>query len=416
MPSPPSPPLLRRVPPEVWVGLAWCVAAGYPAVRLGGQAAQHPGAAAHGGWAFTLADTAVAFAGAALVRRLPVLSVVLLLIAAFTETDGWAGGAQVPPGALLAVDTALCLITATRPRRSSRAAFALVMAFLVLHIGMVHGNTVGIFTGTHIGSADGAALLALVAWLVGRSVRQNREHAEALSARAAEEAVTVERLRIAREMHDTVAHSLGIVALQAGAARRVIDRRPERAKQALGEIEAAGRESLAALRRMLVVLRRADGEASATVPQGLADLDRLAGATTAAGVRVEVRRHGEPGPLPPEVDLAAFRIVQESVTNVVRHADVGACVVTVDHRAAGELSVEVTDRGGGPGKGPGGGFGLAGLRERVALLRGEFEAGPLPGGGFRVAARLSVPVSVPVSVSVSALVSGPGSSVEEAGA
>ncbi|MGW3230510.1 sensor histidine kinase [Kitasatospora sp. NPDC001095] len=412
MPSPPSPPLLRRVPPEAWVGLAWCVAAGYPAVRLGGQAAQHPGAAAHGGWAFTLADTAVAFAGAALVRRLPVLSVVLLLVAAFTETDGWAGGAQVPPGALLAVDTALCLITATRPRRSSRAAFALVMAFLMLHIGMVHGNTVGIFTGTHIGSADGAALLALVAWLIGRSVRQNREHAEALSARVAEEAVTAERLRIAREMHDTVAHSLGIVALQAGAARRVIDRRPERAKQALGEIESAGRETLATLRRMLFVLRRADGEASATVPQGLADLDRLAGATTAAGVRVEVRRHGEPGPLPPEVDLAAFRIVQESVTNVVRHADVGACVVTVDHRAAGELSVEVADRGSGSGEGPGGGFGLAGLRERVALLRGEFEAGPLPGGGFRVAARLPVPVPASASVSVS----GPGSSVEEAGA
>ncbi|MFE7528822.1 sensor histidine kinase [Kitasatospora sp. NPDC057542] len=406
MPSPPSPPLLRRVPPEVWVGLAWCVAAGYPAVRLGGDAAQHPGAAAHGGWAFTLADTVVAFAGAALMRRLPVLSVALLLVAAFTETDGWAGGAQVPPGALLAVDTALCLITATRPRRSSRAAFALVMAFLVLHIGLVRGSTVGIFTGTHIGSADGAALLALVAWLVGRSVRQNREHAEALGARAAEEAVTAERLRIAREMHDTVAHSLGIVALQAGAARRVIDRRPERAKQALGEIEAAGRDTLAALRRMLVALRRADGEA--TVPQGLADLDRLAGATTAAGVRVEVRRHGEPGPLPPEVDLAAFRIVQESVTNVVRHADIGACVVVVDHRTPEELSVEVTDRGRGRGQGPGGGFGLAGLRERVALLSGEFEAGPLPGGGFRVAARLPVPVD--------GAGSAPGPSGTEAGA
>ncbi|MBD0669881.1 sensor histidine kinase, partial [Streptomyces sp. CBMA156] len=392
MPSSPAQPLFRRVPPEVWVGLAWCVAAGYPAVRMGGDAAQHPGAAAHGGLAFTLADTVVAFAGAALVRRLPVLSVALLLVAAFTETDGWAARAQVAPGALLAVDTALCLITATRPRRSSRAAFALVMVFLVLHLGMVSGDTVGVFTGTHIGSADGAALLALVAWLVGRSVRQNREHAEALGARAAEEAVAAERLRIAREMHDTVAHSLGIVALQAGAARRVIDRRPERAKEALGEIETAGRDTLAALRRMLVALRRADGEASEVAPQGLADIDRLAGATTAAGVRVEVRRHGEPGPLPPEVDLAAFRIVQESVANVVRHAGVGACVVAVDHRTVGELSVEVTDEGrgrdraAGPsgavsgavgrvGAGPGAGFGLVGLRERVGLLRGEFEAG-----------------------------------------
>ncbi|WP_371521888.1 sensor histidine kinase [Kitasatospora sp. NBC_01300] len=394
----PSPPLFRRISPEVWVGLAWCVAAAYPAVLLGGNARYHGGAAAHGGLAFTLADTAVAFAGAALVRRLPVLAVALLFVAAFTETDGWAAGTQVPPASLLAVDVALCLITATRPRRSSRAAFALVMSLLVLHIGLVHGNTVGIFTGTHIGSADGAALLALVAWLIGRSMRQNREHARALSTRAATEAVTAERLRIAREMHDTVAHTIGIVALQAGAARRVIDTRPERAKQALGEIENAGRDTLAGLRRMLVALRQADGETSATTPHGLANLDRLAAATTAAGVRVEVRRRGEQGPLPPEIDLSAFRVIQESVTNVVRHADTRSCEVLVDRRTAGEVAVEITDRGRGTGPGTGRdggtGFGLAGLRERVGLLDGEFEAGPRPEGGFRVAARLPIPGAV----------------------
>ncbi|MFH8385650.1 sensor histidine kinase [Kitasatospora sp. NPDC018058] len=398
MPATPPPPLFRRIPPEAWVALAWCVAAAYPAVMLGGTARLHRGAAAHGGLAFTLADTAVAFLGAALVRRLPVLSITLLLIATWTETDGWAAATQVPPAALLAVDVALFLITATRPRRSSRTAFALAAVFLVLHIGLVRGNTVGIFTGTHIGSADGAALLALVAWLAGRSVRQNREHAEALSSRAAAEAVTAERLRIAREMHDTVAHSIGIVALQAGAAHRVIDRRPERAKQALGEIEAAGRETLAALRRMLVALRQADGEASDTAPPGLADLDRLAVTTTAAGVRVTVRREGRQAPLPPEIDLSAFRIIQESVTNVVRHAEVGDCLVTVDRSREGELAVEITDRGRGRGRGrggaPGAGFGLAGLRERVALLHGEFEAGPRPGGGFRVAARLPIPEQV----------------------
>ncbi|MFD8706002.1 sensor histidine kinase [Kitasatospora sp. NPDC059648] len=389
MPATPTPPLFRHVPPEAWTALAWCVAVAYPALLLRGTGRLYGGAAAHGGLPFTLADTAVAFAGAALVRRVPVLSVAVLLIATWTETDGWAAKSQVPAVALLAVDVALFLITARAPRRSSRAAFALVMTFLVLHIGLVPGNTVGIFTGTHIGTADGAALLALVAWLAGRSLRQNREHAEALSSRAAAEAVTAERLRIAREMHDTVAHSIGIVALQAGAARRVIDRRPERAKQALGEIESAGRETLAALRRMLVALRQADGEVSHTVPQGLADLDRLAATTTAAGVRVEVRRSGEPGPLPPEIDLSAFRIIQESVTNVLRHADVRDCLVTVG-RTAGELRVEITDRGRGHGTAPGG-FGLAGLRERVALLHGEFEAGPRPEGGFRVAARLPVP-------------------------
>ncbi|MFJ4184498.1 sensor histidine kinase [Kitasatospora sp. NPDC089509] len=393
MPATPRAPLFRRVPPEAWVALAWCVAVAYPAVLLGGTARLHQGAALHGGLAFTLGDTAIAFVGAALVRRLPVLSVALLLFATWMETDGFSAKNQVPPCALLAVYVALFLITARSPRRSSRAAFGLAALFLVLHIGLVRGNTVGIFTGTHIGEADGAALLALVAWLAGRSVRQNREHAETLSSRAAVEAVTAERLRIAREMHDTVAHSIGIVALQAGAARRVIDRRPERAKQALGEIETAGRETLAALRRMLVALRQADGEVSDTVPAGLADLDRLAEATTAAGVRVEVRRTGEPGPLPPEIDLSAFRIVQESVTNVVRHAQARDCLVTVG-RTAGELSVEVTDRGRGHGSTPGTGFGLAGLRERVALLHGEFEAGPRPDGGFRVAARLPIPESV----------------------
>ncbi|MFJ9844373.1 sensor histidine kinase [Kitasatospora sp. NPDC101155] len=390
MPATPPPPLFRRVPPEAWVALAWCVAVGYPAVLLRDTGRLHHGAAAHGGLPFTLADTAVAFLGAALVRRMPILSVAILLIATWTETDGWAAKNQVPPAALLAVDVALFLITARGTRRGSRAAFALVMTFLVLHMGLVRGNTVGIFTGTHIGSADGAALLALVAWLGGRSLRQNREHAEALSSRAAAEAVTAERLRIAREMHDTVAHSIGIVALQAGAARRVIDRRPERAKQALGEIEAAGRETLAALRRMLVALRQADGEVSDTAPQGLADLDRLAETTTAAGVRVEVRREGQQAPLPTEIDLSAFRIIQESVTNVVRHAEVRDCLVTVG-RTAGELSVEITDRGRGHGTAPGSGFGLAGLRERVALLHGEFEAGPRPDGGFRVAARLPIP-------------------------
>ncbi|MFD5462405.1 sensor histidine kinase [Kitasatospora sp. NPDC127059] len=390
MSATPTAPLIRRVPAEAWVALAWCVAVAYPAVLLRDTGWRQHGAAAHGGLPFALATTVVAFAGAAQVRRRPVLSVVVLLIATWTETDGWAAKSQVPPAALLAVDVALFVITAGARRRSSRAASALVMTFLVLHIGLVPGNTVGIFTGTHIGTADGAALLALVAWLAGRSVRQNREHAEALSSRAAVEAVTAERLRIAREMHDTVAHSIGIVALQAGAARRVIDRRPERAKQALGEIETAGRETLAALRRMLVALRQADGEVSDTVPAGLADLDRLAATTTAAGVRVELRRAGEPGPLPPEIDLSAFRIIQESVTNVVRHAQVRDCLVTVN-RAAGELSVEITDRGRGHGSAPGSGFGLAGLRERVALLHGEFEAGPRPGGGFRVAARLPIP-------------------------
>jgi signal transduction histidine kinase len=155
---------------------------------------------------------------------------------------------------------------------------------------------------------------------------------------------------------------------------------------------------------MLGALREAD---RAPAP-GLADLDRLAAATTAAGVHVDVRWRGEPGAaLPPEIDLSAFRIIQESVTNVVRHAGTGSCRVTVDCRQEGELSIEVTDDGRGRGgtPGPAGtpgavgapattatGYGLIGMRERVSLLHGDFSARPRPEGGFRVAARLPVPV------------------------
>ncbi|WP_344343191.1 sensor histidine kinase, partial [Kitasatospora putterlickiae] len=269
----------------------------------------------------------------------------------------------------------------------------MVLGLLILHLILSPALGGGLLlTGTRIGANDAGVLIAVIAWLVGRSAHRSREHAEALSARAASQAVTAERLRIAREMHDTVAHSIGIVALQAGAARRVIDTRPDRAREALGEIESAGRETLAGLRRMLGALRQADDPGSAEPatallrPPGLADLDRLTSVTTAAGVRVDVRWHGERRPLPAEIDLAAFRIIQESVANVVRHAAAPSCRIVLDHRPT-ELAIEVTDRGRGHGTtAPGAGFGLAGLRERVALLHGEFAAAPCPGGGFRVAA------------------------------
>jgi signal transduction histidine kinase len=237
------------------------------------------------------------------------------------------------------------------------------------------------------------ALTAVVAWLIGNSVRQNRAYAERLTTQAATQAVTAERLRIAREMHDTVAHSIGIIALQAGAAARVTTTQPEAAREAMRAVETEGRETLAGLRRMLVALRAADE--TPVLPAGLGDVDRLAATTTAAGVRVDVRRRGEPRQLPPDIDLSAFRIVQESVTNVVRHAGTRTCRVTLDYRED-ELALEVTDEGRGHGTSTDTGFGLAGMRERVALLQGEFTAAPRPEGGFRVAARLPVPAEAAV--------------------
>ncbi len=207
-----------------------------------------------------------------------------------------------------------------------------------------------------------------------------------------------ERLRIARELHDLVAHSTGIIAIQAGSGRRVFDARPDEARDALAAIEAISRETLSGLRRMVTGLRRADqepgaGQESLGAAPGLADIDRLAATARDAGVRVEVEWRGSREPLPADIDLSAFRIIQEAVTNVVRHAGTSQCHVSIGQED-GRLSIGVTDGGRG-GTTAGTGYGITGMRERAALLGGDFSAGPRPGGGFRVAAGLPVPAPAP---------------------
>ena len=175
------------------------------------------------------------------------------------------------------------------------------------------------------------ALSVLTAWLAGTLLRQRREYDERLRAQAEVQAVTAERLRIARELHDMVAHGIGVIAIQAGAGSRVIDTSPQQARDALRAVEATSRQTLQGLRRMLDVLRQTDPGTTleeAAPLAGLADLDRLTATTAAAGVTVDVRRQGGRRPLPPVVDHAAFRIVQESVTNVIRHAGTRHCRVS----------------------------------------------------------------------------------------
>jgi signal transduction histidine kinase len=177
-----------------------------------------------------------------------------------------------------------------------------------------------------------------------------------------------------------------------GAGRRVFDTRPGEARDALAAIEATSRETLSGLRRMVTGLRRAElgpEQAPLGPAPGLADIDRLAAMTLDAGVQVDVEWPGSWEPLPADIDLSAFRIIQEAVTNVVRHAGTDECRVVIDQRD-GQLSIEVTDSGRG-GDVTGAGYGITGMRERAALLGGDFTAGPRPGGGFRVAARLPVP-------------------------
>jgi signal transduction histidine kinase len=223
--------------------------------------------------------------------------------------------------------------------------------------------------------------------VIGNSVRARRLYGETLREQAAAQAVTAERLRIARELHDMVAHSISIIAIQAGMGGRVIDTQPAEARTALRTIEETSRETLAGLRRVLVGLRRTDSEAAPVGPAPtLDDVGKLAVSTRDAGVDVEVEWRGERRPVPPEIELSAYRIIQEAVTNVVRHAKTPSCQVLIEH-TDDELRVEVTDDGHGAVE-KGSGYGIAGMRERVALLHGEFSAGPRPGGGFRVTASL----------------------------
>ncbi|MEV5708708.1 sensor histidine kinase [Actinoallomurus sp. NPDC052274] len=394
---PPSP-LLKRVPPGAWTALAWCAGTVFTfliRMRLPGEngASVYAGALFHrwdGRTTLALA-TALTLLGGGLLRRWPIAALVLVLAGAVFGTLPLSVGA-IPVPQFLSVDVALYFIAATGRRRVSLTAAGLVFATLTAYLTFRLARAWSIQTSTELA----VAMTALVAWLIGNSTRQAREHAEATQARTAAEAVTAERLRIARELHDMVAHTIGIVALQAGAARRVIDTQPTGARDALGEVEMASRETLSGLRRMLGALRQAELKDGARVLDempGLADVDRLAATTTAAGVRVDVRLLGERRPLPPEVDLSAYRIIQEAVTNVVRHADARSCVVSIDYRDE-DISIEVVDDGRGHGTTPGTGYGLVGMRERAALLHGDLTAGPRTEGGFRVAVRLPLPTGV----------------------
>ncbi|XVS61053.1 sensor histidine kinase [Actinosynnema sp. CA-299493] len=242
-------------------------------------------------------------------------------------------------------------------------------------------------------------------WTGGRSARLSRQHAEDLEFRRrveAHEAVLGERTRIARELHDIVAHSVTVMVLQAAGARRVLDSDPVRVGHALGHIEEAGEQAMGELRRMLTALRLSDDDGSGDGvtgrPQpGLADVEHLVGTIAAAGVRVHTRVDGEPRRLAASVDLAAYRVVQEALTNVTKHVGPGAEVDVRLRWDADELTVEVTDDGRGrrPERALSTNHGLAGLVERLAIVGGRLTAEPVWAGGFRVTAVL--PVAGPVA-------------------
>ncbi|MFA1537651.1 sensor histidine kinase [Actinomadura monticuli] len=364
---------LSRVGRVTGVVLAWCGAVLYPGVLFVTLSSGRVGFREPDVLLVVLLTVLVL----ALLRRRP-LPAHAILVVAWTLAALERQNGTVVGGLILLTDLSVAYIASSRPRKISipvAAATFVVQVLTVLAFGAANDQLLM------------TTVLAMgITWMAGNSVRVRRTHAEAMHAQATAQAVAAERLRIARELHDMVAHSIGIIAIQAGVGGRVIDTQPAEARNALDAIETTSREALSGLRRMLTALRKDDPGAAPLGPApGLDELPGLAAAALDAGVRVDVRTEGERRPLPPDVDLSAYRIVQEAVTNVVRHAGTDHCRVTL-HYGDGVLAIEVADDGTGGMVGTG--YGLVGMRERVTLLRGAFSAGPRPEGGFRVAARI----------------------------
>ena len=329
----------------------------------------------------------------ALRRRWPMLALGIATVALCISTGV---GQSFAPDPFIAVP--MYQVASVRERRESLPALVLAGAALIV------AAAVGAATHPSEGNATFSVLLAIAAWFVGDSVRVRRAYTAGLAEQAAQRSretversqrsVAEERLRIARELHDVVAHSLSVIAVQSGVGRHVIDEHPEEAKQALDAVEKTSRSALQELRRMLGVLRREDsGEPDRTPAPGIADLGPLVEQIRSTGIPVELRIDGASlGEIPPLVDLSVYRIVQEALTNVVKHAGPAEAVVEL-RRERDELVVEVTDDGGGavaayPSEEGEEHHGIIGMRERAALFNGSLAAGPRAGGGFRVLARL----------------------------
>ncbi|MEZ7004232.1 sensor histidine kinase [Streptomyces sp. AD55] len=254
-------------------------------------------------------------------------------------------------------------------------------------------ENLAVFAWTGIGATAGDAVRSRRAFV--HAIRERAEKAERTREEEARRRVAEERLRIARDLHDVVAHHIALVNVQAGVAAHVMDRRPDQAKEALAHVRAAGRSALEELRATVGLLRQSgDPEAPTEPAPGLDRLDELVATFRNAGMRVEVARADQGTVLPTAADLAAYRIIQEALTNVRKHAGADAAAEVSVVRAGTDVEVTVLDDGTGepaPDAAPdGGGHGLLGMRERVTAVRGTLTTGPRYGGGFRVHAILPV--------------------------
>lgn len=324
---------------------------------------------------------AVAAAAALAFRRaapLPSLAAVTLAACAYLAR-GYAFGPI-----LLALPISLYSAGGHLPvRRSLPAAAAAIVALALTQVPTIHGVQDALSIAVWHG-------WLMVPWALGAGLRVRREDTRRSREEDARRLAYEERLRIAREVHDVVGHGLAVINMQAGVALHVVDRRPEQARIALSAIKETSKDALDELRATLAVFRRPDDPDGERRPApGLRQVGSVVTAMAESGLPVRLEVTGRPVDLPASVDLAAYRIVQESLTNVVRHAGPASATVRVRYEPH-DVVLEITDdgRARANGNGRAGGQGIAGMRERAGAVKGTLEAGPRPEGGFRVFARL----------------------------
>jgi signal transduction histidine kinase len=328
-------------------------------------------------------------------RRWPVAVLALAVVGIFTTLETLKPTETVAVPAMIALYTVAS--TGSRDRAWAAAGAMALVACVALAIyspyPLLHEETLKNLAFVALPSILGVGVRDRRRYIA--AIHERAERAEATREEEALRRVELERLRIAREVHDVVAHAMVAINVQAGVAAHVIDRRPEAARGALTEIKRVSGAALADLRATLGVLREADVPAPVRPAQGLAALEELAARVRAAGVdvRIDADLQGDDRPqIPSALEGAAFRIVQEALTNVLRHAQARTASVRLRLGAA-SLEIVVEDDGRGPGSQEGSGHGLRGMRERAAAVGGDVEAGPREGGGWRVRARLPVPVA-----------------------
>ncbi len=299
----------------------------------------------------------------------------------------------------LAIVVLLYTLAAYGRRRASLAGLAVCLIGSATAVARWPPVQFSLFHWIVVGSVAFAGP-SLIAWILGDSVRYRRGYYAALEDRAArlererdaqaQIAAAAERARIARELHDVIAHNVSVMVVQADGASYALDSSPERARQALGAIASTGRQALAEMRRMLGVLRSDDDNTGVVPLPGIEQLGELLEQTRASGLAVSFTVQGVPGPLPGGLALAAYRIIQESLTNTRKHGGPQASAQVLLRYCEDVMMLQITDDGRGVTEADGAGHGLTGMRERVALYHGTLHAGPRPGGGYQVTARLPV--------------------------